>query len=406
MTEKGRVETVEIHPSGVEIIDSISRFEELRREWNELLEASSSACLFLTWEWLFTWWKHFGDGRKLQILAARTDGLLTGLWPLALRTRRPFGFVPVDTVEFLGSGTVGSDYLDVIVRVGHEREALAALAGALLASRVRIVLAQVSRTGSHAGELAAFLGRSGWKATEQVTHVCPYLDLSSHTWDSYLAALGPSHRYNFRRRLRQLTAQHEVKLEIAESERERAVALEELFDLHQRRWTPRGGSDGLGSERLLSFHRELSRIALEQGWLRLVVLRLDGEAAAAVYGFLYRGKYYFYQSGFDPRFAKGSVGLVSIGLCVQQALKDGALEFDFLHGSEAYKFQWARAARPLSRWELYPPHISSRVYKAFVDSARAGKEAARRWAAFMGSAPLPPFVSPIEERKRDAARGY
>jgi CelD/BcsL family acetyltransferase involved in cellulose biosynthesis len=359
--------------------------------------------LFLTWEWLFTWWKHFADGRRLHILAARTGGLLTGLWPLALRTRRPLGMVPVDTVEFLGTGTVGSDYLDVILRPGHELETLAALAGALLARRVRIVLAQVSRSGSHAAELAALLGRSGWKATEQVTHMCPYVDLSSHTWDSYLAALGPSHRYNFRRRLRQLTAQHEVKLEIAESERERTVALEELFELHQRRWTPRGGSDGLGSERLLSFHRELSRVALERGWLRLAVLRLDGQAAAAVYGFQYEGKFYFYQSGFDPRFAKGSVGLVSVGLCIQQALKDGALEFDFLHGGEAYKFQWARAARPLSRWELYPPLLASRLYKGLVDSARLAKDAARRWAALMTHPPLAPS---IEERKRDAARGY
>jgi CelD/BcsL family acetyltransferase involved in cellulose biosynthesis len=271
---------------------------------------------------------------------------------------------------------------------------------------VRIVLAQVSRSRNHAAALAQLLERRGWKGTERVTHVCPYVDLSSHTWDSYIAALGPSHRYNFRRRLRQLTAQQGLKLSIAQTETERAIDLEALFDLHQRRWTPRGGSDGLGNERLLAFHRELSRIALEQGWLRLAVLRLDGDAAAAVYGFLYKGKYYFYQSGFDPRFAKGSVGLVSVGLCIQQALKDGALEFDFLHGSEAYKFQWARAARPLSRWEIYPPHVASRVYQSLVDSGRAAKDAARRWAASVASPSLPRLVPTIEERKRDAARGY
>jgi CelD/BcsL family acetyltransferase involved in cellulose biosynthesis len=392
--------------STIDIVDSVSRFEELREEWNELLEASSSACLFLTWEWLFTWWKHLSGGRRLHILATRKGDLLTGLWPLALRTRRPLGMVPVDTVEFLGTGTVGSDYLDLILRRGYEPEALDALAGALRASRMRIVLAQVSRSANHPARLAALLERRGWKATEQVTHMCPYVDLTSHTWDSYLAALGPSHRYNFRRRLRQLTAQHDVKLSIAESEPERALALEELFDLHQRRWTPRGGSDGLGDERLLSFHRELSRIALARGWLRLAVLRLDGEAAAAVYGFLHGGKYYFYQSGFDPRFAKGSVGLVSVGLCIQQALKDGAFEFDFLHGGEAYKFQWARAARPLSRWELYPPHIASRVYKGLVDTARLAKDAARRWAALTTAGSMPRLAPLIEERKRDAARGY
>ncbi len=57
----------------------------------------------------------------------------------------------------------------------------------------------------------------------------------------------------------------------------------------------------------------MSRLALDRRWLRLFVLRLDGVPVAALYGFLYQRVFYFYQSGYDPRYSKHSVGLVDDG---------------------------------------------------------------------------------------------
>src|SRR5712692_8540819 len=95
----------------IQRIEDVEAFRRLRTEWNDLLAASDADCVFLTWEWLFTWWKHFGAGLRLAILAVRDRGELVGIAPLALRRRLGF---PV--LEFLGSGLVGSDYVDVIVR--------------------------------------------------------------------------------------------------------------------------------------------------------------------------------------------------------------------------------------------------------------------------------------------------
>ena len=45
---------------------------------------------------------------------------------------------------------------------------------------------------------------AGWKAwsTQQADAVCPFIRLEGHTWDSYLATVGSSHRANVRRRIR------------------------------------------------------------------------------------------------------------------------------------------------------------------------------------------------------------
>jgi CelD/BcsL family acetyltransferase involved in cellulose biosynthesis len=108
---------------------------------------------------------------------------------------------------------------------------------------------------------------------------------------------------------------------------------------------------------LRAFHEEISERALARGWLRLFVLRLDGKPAAALYGFKYDSTFYFYQSGFDPRYKKESVGLIAMGLAIKSAVEEGVEEYDLLHGDETYKLHWAAEARELGRLDLYPPRM-------------------------------------------------
>src|SRR5262249_58730848 len=120
----------------------------------------------------------------------------------------------------------------------------------------------------------------------------------------------------------------------------RAAAVKILLALHLKRWEDRGGSDAFDSAGVVAFHEDLSRLALGQGWLRLFVLWLNGEPAAALYGFRYGGTFYYYQCGFDPRFSRMSVGVVTLALALRHALEAQAFEFDLPHGSERCKAVW------------------------------------------------------------------
>ena len=360
----------------VEEIQSGDLFHEMRPAWNELLQGSASDCLFLTWEWLHTWWKHLGGGRQLRILAVRQGRELIAIAPLALRPPRLLRLQPFSVLEFLGSGSVGSDYLDLAVRRGSENESLAALADHLRRDGSVLDLAQTLGRRSNVFQLAERLGRFGWRISEQETNQCPYARLGGHTWDSYLGSLGREHRYAFRRKARKLAELHRVEIERVTSEERRPGALAELFRLHESRWVERGGSDALYSGALRAFHEEISRLALERGWLRLFVLHLDGRPAAALYGFVYGGRFYFYQSGFDPAFAGRSVGMVIQGAAIESALSEGAVEYDMLHGCEAYKFHWADQVRPLTRFGLFPASARGELSRS---GARL-KEAARTMA--------------------------
>jgi CelD/BcsL family acetyltransferase involved in cellulose biosynthesis len=358
-------------------IDDAAGFAGLRDEWNELLQASASNCLFLTWEWLSTWWKHLGGDRELCILTVRDGDGLVAIAPFALRMRRWAAVLPVRSVEFLGTGSVGSDYLDVIVRRGREREAVRAVSEYLAREGLVVELTGVKR-GSRASELATELKREGWSLSETRTNLCPFITLSGHSWESYLATLGPEHRYNFNRRLRNATKRFDLRFVQARSAGQRRDALAALVALHHLRWSERGGSDGLHTPALLAFHEDVSQRALDRGWLRLFVLSLDGASAAALYGFRYQQAFYFYQSGLDPRFGKHSVGLVAMGLAIKSAIEEGADEFDLLHGDEPYKFHWAKETRELVRLEAYPPGAGAWLYARARELGRTVRRMGRR----------------------------
>jgi CelD/BcsL family acetyltransferase involved in cellulose biosynthesis len=365
------------HVLALEVINTEKRFEGIRGEWTELLTHSSANCIFLTWEWLHTWWKHLAGGSKLHILAIRSGADLIAIAPLASSSTKLVRLTHIRALEFLGTGSVGSDYLDIIARREKEDEALEVLADYLLREKFVLDLKQLVKHGSLALQLAARLQEQRWNRSEICTNICPFIDLAGHTWESFQAALGPKHRYNFHRRLKNLHREFDARFECIVSEDQRSAALGALVALHNKRMQGRGGSDGLHTSQLVGFHEELTRLALSRGWLRLFVLTLNGESAAALYGFIYGKKFYFYQSGFDPRYSPYSVGLVTMGLAIEAAIEDGAEEFDLLHGDEKYKSLWAKTQRDLVRLELSPPTPRAWMYRKSMGLNRLARRAVR-----------------------------
>jgi CelD/BcsL family acetyltransferase involved in cellulose biosynthesis len=354
-----------------------AQFAELGAEWNALLQSSGADSLFLTWDWLYTWWNHLRGSRDLFLLTVRNGSELVALAPLALAPVRLRRLVPLRTLEFLGAGTVGSDYLDLIARHGWEDAALEAVSHHLTRQRLMIRLSRVRPESALASRLTERLDARGWTSRESSREVCPFIRLDGQTWESYLATLGSAHRYNLQRRLKNLHRRHDVELHCVTSEEQRGPALARLVQLHEARWQSRGGSEAFCSPGLISFHEEFTRRALARGWLRLLELRLDGQTVAALYGIRYGQTFSFYQSGFDPAFAKESVGLVLMGLAIRSAIEEGASEYDFLHGDESYKSHWAHEVRELAHLELYPPRLRGLVYQAAV-LGRAVRRTTRR----------------------------
>lgn len=358
----------------VEQIETEERFDALREDWALLLAASPSNGLFLTWEWMSTWWRHLGRGR-LAVSAVRSGSELVALAPFAAG-RAPSSPL-FETLTFLGSGMVGSDYLDLIVRPGWEAAAGDALARDMVRRKSRL---ELHRTPRRRGlqPLLDHLGTRGWTVAVTSTDVCPFIRLAGHTWKSYLATVSRRHRANYGQHLRRLEREGDVRLELATDEPRRRTFLATLLAQHKEYWRGRGGTQAFADPAVEAFHDEMTRAALARGWLRLYALLFDGQPAALLYGFRYGGTFYFYQAGWDLRFARRSVGLLLQGLVIRAAIEEQVEEFDFLHGSEAYKFLWASDVRELFRAEAYPPTMRGTVQRYVAGGLRTGRSLARK----------------------------
>jgi CelD/BcsL family acetyltransferase involved in cellulose biosynthesis len=362
----------------VTIIEDPSLFPHLSEEWAELLSDSDADCLFLTREWLEIWWRHFSTGRTLALMTVRRHSRLIGLAPLFSMRNRFGGVMPYRSLQFLGTGLVGSDYLDVVMRRGEETAVSRSLAEFVNRRGPVMTLSHLHAKGALTAGVVQELEQTGWTVLRRVIDVCPHIPLKGHTWESYLAGLGSQHRYNFNRRLKNLHKLGTLTFDVVEKEDQRQEALQTLIDLHNLRWDERGGSQTLRSPVIQAFHDSFSRVALERGWLRLFTLRLDGRPVGALYGFLYGRRFYFYQSGFDPAYRQHSVGLVTMGLAIKRAVAEGVEDYDLLHGSETYKALWASESHELVRLQLFPPSVGGILCRGAVALDERAKSAARQ----------------------------
>lgn len=366
----------------VECVDDVWGFTALRPEWNELLRSSAVDCPFLTWEWMHTWWKHLGGAADLHLVVVRADRELIAVAPLRISRGTVAWF---SRFEFLGTGHAGSDYLDLIVRRGREAEAVRAIARFLRSPRkgdarfapTTLRLDHLPQD-SLAARLATQLSVEGWTMSMAPDGVCPIIRLTGHSWDSYLATLGSAHRANIRRRVRALGQRFQMRSELAASEGQRRDALSALVAFHDQRWGRRGGSSAFLTPALRAFHDEATHRALDRGWLRLYVLRLNDAPAAVMYGFAYNRRFYFYQHGFDEQYRAQSVGLVLMALSIRTAIDEGTDEFDMLWGAEPYKWLWAHERRQLYRIHLFPTHLGGRIHRGAVEARRSLGRLARR----------------------------
>jgi CelD/BcsL family acetyltransferase involved in cellulose biosynthesis len=195
---------------------------------------------------------------------------------------------------------------------------------------------------------------------------CPTLPLPA-TQQEFMATRSANYRKKLGEYQRRCQRRFDASLRLSHTADDVRSDLRTLQELHRARWGSR--SRAFQSGRYTAFHQEFAVLAHERGWLRLYSLDSRQRTMAILYCFLYRGRYYFYQAGRDPQFAKERVGLVLMHLVIQQAIAERAEIFDFLSGREQYKFRWAEGETRSDRlvyWRNRAAQASSLCRQAFA----------------------------------------
>lgn len=319
----------------VEVKD-LSGFFALEKEWKNVLNRCNHS-VFSTFEWLTCWWKHYGIDKRLVILLAESDNEIAGIAPLMYSVHRMFG-ARMGKIEFIG--TPHSDYNDFLLV--HEEEACVANFISYLGhSPFRWSCIELVEIPQNSKSLRILGGAS---KRLKAAHRCPYTPLPE-SYETFLEGLNHKKRNDLRRNLKRLEKEFEVNF-VDYSRPESCIkGMNEFFILHQLRWRSKGYLKAL-PPRDRSFSLEISRFFSSNGWLRLYLLELSGKPVGALYGFGYGGKFYYYLSGFDPRYSRYSVGNLLVAKAIEKSIEEGLSEFDFLRGDEDYKDRW----NTMGRW--------------------------------------------------------
>jgi CelD/BcsL family acetyltransferase involved in cellulose biosynthesis len=368
----------------VAVIRDAARLAALASEWDDLLARSAVDTVFLTWDWLWSWWEVYGGRLTPYVAVVRENGRLVAAAPCKIEDRRHYGF-GFRQLEFIGTGrAVCPDFLDFVIEAGREAELVPILVEALAAERRwdKLALTDVPSDSPTRAALTDALGATGLRPRVDVDRVCPYLPLPA-TWAELEAGLTHNFRRNHRKKRRRLGA----TLVPWRDGQDVAAALDTLAALHQERMETSGRGGNFKKPDYRDFHERFAARAAARGWLYVAFLHSDEKPIAARYGFLYRDTYYAYQSGFDPRRADYSPGEVMLGMVIEDLIGRGAREFNFLRGAQPHKFHWTDRRRETLRFEGWQRTPLAHALAMLDRMAAERRRLRRRFPGWFGMQP-------------------
>lgn len=373
----------------VQIVEKLEDLQPLSQRWDEL----AGSCVFHSWTWLGTWWKHYGNrsSHKLHVLLVwegdptpscsdpesqpvRQPKSLSAILPCYIESTVARGKV----LRLLGDGEVCSDHLDVLVSATNAARCAEALAEHLCQDEAWDLadFPTVDRTGEEVkiGHLFAALAENDCQVSRNEDLNCWSIALPE-SWEEFLTLQSKSHRKQLRRlekRVLETDTCHWHQLKLLE---DFDAAWEILIDLHQRRRQSLGEPGCFASDRWSAFHREVARQLLGEGRLRLSWLELEGKPIAAEYHFAGGRTTYAYQGGLDPDRLDEEPGRLSMIRTVQHAIEEGHRKFDLLRGDEPYKPHWRAVAKATEHVQVVPNRQSAKLRYQTWTSLRG----AARW---------------------------
>jgi len=347
----------------IEKIQSIDAFSALEREWNALLNLSEESTFFLKWDWMFTWWEHFGSQEGLFILLIKKpSGELLGVAPFYINTK--WQGLPIKALSYIGSEPISSEYLDIICAPEYKKDITDSIADFLSKQNFLwdcIALNDTLGDSVSYTLLQKKISDRGFVSVNDGCQLCPYLELPGSE-EELLDKLSSQLRSTIKRKTKKMLTDG-ITFDFTSDVEVIGSHMNSLFSLHQKCWNARGMPGTLKDENKKKFHLNIAANLLPKNNIRLYTLKESDKIIAALYGFQYGGSIFYFQSGYDPEWSKYSPGTLLMWKAMNNAIQEGAQIFDFLRGDEAYKKLWAKNVKTTYSTVFYKnPNMKMNIY--------------------------------------------
>ncbi|MDP8217551.1 MAG: GNAT family N-acetyltransferase [Candidatus Theseobacter exili] len=333
----------------IEVVSCEREFISLEAEWNKLLECSSSNSIFLTWEWISTWWQYFQKGLTLYIVTAREAGtsILVGLAPLVVEEKSFFKIPYCKIFLFAGSGPAAGDHMDFIIQKDYEQIVAPIFVSKIISGCSGLLpIIKLDGLSDSSYSAALFVQRFGEGKCYIHKSICPYISLPDD-WNSYLEGRDTKAFRNIRRLERKFGKESsgQVYYHRIVHKDDLRNEMKSMYKLNVLSRMEHGELSSYSDIRMQRFHSDIAERFLKNDWLRLFFLNVEGIDIAVIYCFLRNRILYSYSMGFDAKWKKYGPGKLVLKYALQECIPEGIHEFDFLRGDHGYKHEWTDNTR-------------------------------------------------------------
>jgi CelD/BcsL family acetyltransferase involved in cellulose biosynthesis len=146
----------------------------------------------------------------------------------------------------------------------------------------------------------------------------------------------------------------ELQCEVLADARDVAPLLDDFFAQHIARRAVTPWPSLFCDPKQRDYYRRLTDMSAARGWLRFARVLWNERPIAYHFGLYYRERYLWGIPSFAVELARYSPGEVLLRQVLLHAIAEGAGNFDFGPGDEAYKHRFATDITQLQTWGLYP----------------------------------------------------
>lgn len=344
--------------------------------WSALASACGHASFFLLPEPVGAWLEVFGPRLQPSILVFRDpEHTAVGAVILVRRTVRkgPFTIRRIH-LNTAGEGDAHSaciEYNGLVCRPGYEPAVARALRTYIDREPWDELAAPGLLDGASLHALhAAFADAHPVARTTRSYYVS--LDELRESGKDIVEHLAPRERTRYRQNIRKYSKLGDLVLDEAATTAEALDFLTELARLHQKTWRSRGAPGSFASQPFCKYHRTLIERCFPLGVVQLVRLRAGTTPIGYQYSFVYRGRSYFYQCGYDYELGdRTAPGIVAHTFAIRRAAERGLREYDFMAGDVEYKRRFATAAREMHWVSWRAPTFKMRGFRLVRDAKHA-----------------------------------
>lgn len=351
----------------------VREMPSLRAEWSSLFDSDPVVTPFASFEWCSAWCRHWSDGGDPWVMIVHDGERMVGLAPFVLRNRGGMRLLR-------GMGVGVGNYWDIIAAPEDRMQVVGEVARALRRRCSEWDALFLDRLPEESSTEEALV-EAGLRLGRRARWASPRIALPE-TFDAYLAGLSKNRRWRMRRNLQAVDNGAMTIRTISDAnELHEAIACWQRFRIEW--WTKRERemNPEHGSERFLAFTEEAITAMVSRGLAAVCEVRYQQELLGITIDFLDASTFYYWLSGFDPRFEELRPGHTLIAYRIRWSIERGRRYYDFMIGDEPYKRDYAPIDRAVVSMTVGSHRLRSR---AVLGMSRVRHAALPFWLRSLG----------------------